>query len=245
MKEASEATEKAAKKGKKAEKKQERVKLFPANKKGYHKMPLMDFLRAIFYPIHALLYPFKLHGYKKVGPGPYIYVGNHYCLWDVFFPAHTTKDGIHYLAKDSILHAPVIGGWAKGVGVIGAMRDGPDVNTVLEARRGLKNGEKITMFPEGPRNKTGREEVLPFHGGSALLAIKTKTPVIPFVICTPPKFLRRTHVVFGEPMELSEYYDKKLTPADYEAAEEKLKARLYELRANSRAEQTAKKKRKK
>ena len=48
MKEASEATEKANKTGKKAEKKQERVKLFPANKKGYHKMPLMDFLRAIF-----------------------------------------------------------------------------------------------------------------------------------------------------------------------------------------------------
>ena len=245
MKEASEATEKATKTGKKTEKKQERVKLFPANKKGYHKMPLMDFLRAIFYPIHALLYPFKLHGYKKVGPGPYIYVGNHYCLWDVFFPAHTTKDGIHYLAKDSILHAPVIGGWAKGVGVIGAMRDGTDVHTVMDAMRVLKNGEKISMFPEGTRNKTGSDEFLPFHGGSALLAIKTKTPVIPFVICTPPKFLKRTHVVFGEPMELSEYYDKKLTPADYEAAEEKLKARLYELRANFRAEQAAKKKRKK
>ena len=125
------------------------------------------------------------------------------------------------------------------------MRDGTDVHTVMDAMRVLKNGEKISMFPEGTRNKTGSDEFLPFHGGSALLAIKTKTPVIPFVICTPPKFLRRTHVVFGEPMELSEYYDKKLTPADYEAAEEKLKARLYELRANFRAEQTAKKKRKK
>ena len=206
MKESSGTAEKAVKNGKKTQKKQERVKLFPANKKGYHKMPLMDFLRAVFYPIHALLYPFKLHGYKKVGPGPYIYVGNHYCLWDVFFPAHTT---------------------------------------VMDAMRVLKNGEKISMFPEGTRNKTGSDEFLPFHGGSALLAIKTKTPVIPFVICTPPRFLRRTHVVFGEPMELSEYYDRKLTQADYEEAEEKLKARLYELRANFRAEQAAKKKRKK
>ena len=66
MKEASEATEKAAKKSKKAEKKQERVKRFPAKKKGYHKMPYMDFLSPIFYPINALLYPFKLTGYKML-----------------------------------------------------------------------------------------------------------------------------------------------------------------------------------
>ncbi len=245
MKEASAANKKAAKNAKKQEKQQERVKLFPADKNGYHKMPLMNLLRAIFYPVHALVYPFKLHGYKKVGPGPYIYVGNHYCLWDVFYPAHTTKDGIHYLAKDSIMHAPVLGGWAKRVGTIGAMRDGSDVHTLMDSMRVLKNGEKISMFPEGTRNKTGGDEFLPFHGGAALLAIKTKTPVIPFVICAPPRLFRRTHVVFGEPMELTEFYDRKLTSADYEAADELLKKKLYDMRAEFRAAQAAKKKERK
>ena len=236
------ASENAVKaKEKKDKKKQEGVRLFPADKQGYHRMPLMDVLRFFLYPIHAVIYPFKLHGYKKVGPGPYIYVGNHYCLWDVFYPAHTTKDGIHFLAKDSILKAPILGPISKKVGVIGAMRDGSDVHTLMDSMRALKNGEKLSMFPEGTRNKTDGEKFLPFRGGSALLAIKTKTPIIPFVICNKPKVFKRTHVVFGEPMELTEFYGRKLTPEDYEAAEEKIKQKLYEMRAKFREEQAAKK----
>ncbi len=219
--------------------------LFPADKKGRHKIRLMDVLRILFYPVHAIVYPFKMYGYKKVGIGPYIYFGNHYCLWDIFYPAHTTWEGIHYVAKESILHAPVVGHWARNVGVIGAMRDGSDVRTVMECIKVLKNGEKISMFPEGTRNKTGSDDFLPFRAGTALLAIKTKTPVIPFVICNRPRVFHRTHVVFGEPVELSEYYDKKLTSADYEEAEEKLKQRLYDLRAEHRRMLEEKKKKKK
>ena len=86
---------------------------------------------------------------------------------------------------------------------------------------------------------------MPFRGGAALLAIKTKTPVIPFVICTKPKVFRKTHVVFGEPMELSQYYDRKLTQDDYAQADEMLRNKLYELRENFRAEQQANKDKKK
>ena len=57
MKEEQTAELSAAQQPEKAPKKQkdaERVRLFPAGKNGYHRMPLMDFLRAIFYPIHAV-----------------------------------------------------------------------------------------------------------------------------------------------------------------------------------------------
>ena len=162
-------------------------------------------------------------------------MGNHYCLWDIFYPAHTTWEGIHFLAKQSILEAPIVGRWARGCGVIGAQRDGSDVRTVMDAMRVLKNGEKISIFPEGTRNKVSDEEFLPFHGGAAMFAIKTKTPVIPFAICNRPKVFRKTHVVFGEPMEFTEYYGKKLTAADYEEAEEKLKNAIYTLREEHRA----------
>lgn len=237
----SEEEKKLSRKDKKEKKKAEKLKkkrevrLFPANKKGKHKMRVMDLLRIMFYPIHSTVYPFKLYGNKKVGKGAYVYVGNHYCLWDIFYPAHTTWEGIHFLAKQSILEAPIVGSWARGCGVIGAQRDGSDVRTVMDAMRVLKNGEKISIFPEGTRNKVSDEEFLPFHGGAAMFAIKTKTPVIPFAICNRPKVFRKTHVVFGEPMEFTEYYGKKLTAADYEEAEEKLKNAIYTLREEHRA----------
>ncbi len=231
--------------GKAPKKELKRKLLFPANKKGKHVMHLMNLLRVLFYPVHFLVYPYKLYGHKKVGPGAYIYMGNHYCIWDVFYPARTTWEGLHFLMKESLLHVPVIGYWARNVGAIPAMRDGKDVRTVMDSLKVLKNGEKLSMFPEGTRNKEGDGETfLPFHGGAAFLAIKTKTPVIPFVICNKPKVWHITHVVFGEPMELSEYYDKKLTQADFDEADEKLKNRLYELRAEHRAMLAAKKQKK-
>ncbi len=212
-----------------------KVRLFPANKKGYHVMHFFRFLKILLCPLHFLIFPYKLHGHKKVGKGAYIYVGNHYTIWDVFYPARTTWEGIHYLAKQSVLVAPVFNWWAQEIGAIGALRDGSDVRTVMEAMRVLKNGEKINCFPEGTRNKTGGEEFLPFHGGAALLSIKTKSPIQPFVICNRPRVFRLTHVVFGEPFEFTEYYDRKLTNADYEAADEELKNRLYALRDEFRA----------
>ena len=238
------AAKKAEKKAKRRAKRAERVrnvKLFPANRKGYHIMHFMNFLRFLLYPIHGFLRPFKLHGHKKVGKGAYIYVGNHYSIYDIFYPPHTTREGIHFLSKMSVLEAPVLSRWGAKIGAIGVMRDGADVRTLMDAIKVLKNGEKICLFPEGTRNKVSDEEFLPFHGGASLMAIKTKTPVIPFVICNRPRFFRIAHVVFGEPFEFTAYYDRKLTQEDYAEADRLLVNKLYELRENFRQERAKKK----
>ena len=124
---------------------------------------------------------------------------------------------------------------ARRVGVIGAARDGSDVRCIIDSLKVLKNGEKIVIFPEGTRNRKPGDEFLPFHGGAAMLAIKSRTPVIPLVICDRPRPFRRVHVMIGEPMELSDYYGRKLTPEEYGEADKLLENRLYELRDEFRA----------
>ncbi|MDE6059350.1 MAG: 1-acyl-sn-glycerol-3-phosphate acyltransferase [Clostridia bacterium] len=241
------AQKKELKKHKKREKKlkkwekQKRL-LFPADKKGRHMIRSQNFVASILHPFHAFLYPYKRYGNKKVGVGAYIFVGNHYSDFDIFFPKYATREGIHFIAKQSILEAPVLGYLGRKWGTLGAMRDGSDVRLMIDAMKILKNGEKIAMYPEGTRNKVSDEEFLPFHGGAAMLAIKTKTPIIPVVICNRPRLFRRTHVVYGEPVELSEYYDRKLTPDDYAEADEKLKNIMYDIRARHRAMLASKKK---
>lgn len=241
---AAKAVKKEEKKAQKRKNKEYKIKLFPANKKGKHYCHLMNLLRVMFFPLHWLLFPFKMYGFKKVPAGAYVYVGNHYCQWDAFYPAHTTWEVLHYMAKQSLLENALLKPFARGCGVIGAMRDGADVRTVVDSMKVLKNGEKLVIFPEGTRNKKSDEEFLPFHGGAALLAIKTKTPVLPFVICNRPKLFRMTHVVFGEPFEFSEYYGRKLTQADYDEADRKLVEHLYALRDKHRAEMAEKKNKK-
>ena len=103
--------EKAAEKARKKREKQEKQRrlLFKPTKDGRRVSRLMNFLRVLLYPIHFIIFPFRLHGCTKVGRGAYIYVGNHYSIFDIFFPAHTTWEGIHFLAKDSVFQAPVLG----------------------------------------------------------------------------------------------------------------------------------------
>ena len=141
-------------------KKKRALRLIPANRKGKHVMHLLNLLRVFVYPIHYIMYPFKMYGHKKVGKGACIYVGNHYSLWDIAYPAHTTWEGIHYITKESVLHLPVVGYFARKVGAIAVMRDGSDIRALMDAMKALKNGEKVSLYPEGTRNRGDGEEFL-------------------------------------------------------------------------------------
>lgn len=214
-----------------------------ANKKGRHIIKLLNFLRVIVIPIYWLCKPFRFYGNRKVKDGACVYVCNHYGLFDAVFPAATTWEGIHYLAKKENFEAPILG-WLLGkVKAICANRDGNDVRAILDCFKCLKNGEKICIFPEGTRNKT-EAEMLPFHHGAAAIAIKCKTPILPIMMYKRPRFFRRTHVLIGEPFELTEYYDRKLTEAEFEEADNKIRDIMLDMR-KQHAEYLENKKKKK
>lgn len=214
-----------------------------ANKKGRHIMPLMNFLRVLVVPIYWLLRPFRFYGNRKVKDGACIYIVNHYSMLDPVYPACTTWEGIHFMAKKEVLKMPLIGFFFRKVKGITANRDGNDVRTLLDCFKCLKNGEKICVFPEGTRNKTGAE-LLPFHHGAAAIAIKAKAPVVPIMMYSKPRFFRMTHVLVGEPIELTEYYNKKLTEEEYTEADEKLYNVMLELRSKHKEFLESKKKKK-
>ena len=202
-----------------------------ANKKGRHVMKFMNFLRVVLIPIYYVLKPFRFYGNRKVPDGACVYVVNHYTVFDAIYPAVTTWEGIHYVAKKEIIEAPVLGTLARGVKVISVNRDGSDVRALLDCFKCLKNNEKIAIYPEGTRNKTDAE-MLPFKHGAAAMAIKTKTPVIPMVIYHRPKFFRMTHVLIGDPVELTEYYDRKLSEEELAQADEKLRQIMIKMRSD-------------
>ena len=50
-----------------------------------------------------------------------------------------------------------------------------------------------------------------------------------------------THVIVGEPFELSEYYGKKPSQEDYAAMDEQIRQRMYDLRTAFRESRKVKK----
>ncbi len=202
-----------------------------ANRKGRHIMPFLNVLRVIVIPVYWIFKPFRFYGNRKVKDGACVYVCNHYGLMDIAYPACTTWEGLHYIGKKEVLSMPVVGWLFRLFKGISANRDGSDVRVLLDCFKCLKNGEKIVIFPEGTRNKTG-VELQPFRHGAAAIAIKAKAPIVPIMMYKKPRYFRMSHILIGEPIELSEYYDRKLTQEDYNEADAKLFETMLALRRN-------------
>lgn len=202
---------------------------FKTNKKGMPISWLMNFLRCSVIPIYYIFKPFRYYGQKKLNRGKAVLVCNHYTLFDIIYPGALTWEALHFLSKKENLKVPVLGAVMRKVKALVANRDGTDVRVLLDSMKCLKNEQKIVIFPEGTRNRDGGE-MLPFHHGAALMAIKAKAPVVPMVIYNKPKLFGMTHILMGEPIEFKEYYDRKLTDEEYNEADNKIRERMIALR---------------
>lgn len=194
-----------------------------------------DKLRKLEKIIFRPLFPYKRHGnLTRHNDGPLIIVGNHYSIWDVIPAAMSTDRAVHYMAK-SELAGVKIGKWKIGEAALNWLqcivvkRDGSDVQAVKTCLRYLKNGEVINIYPEGTRNHS-YEQFLPFKGGSAALAIKTKAPIVPVVEVERIRFLHRVNVIYGDPIYLTKYYGKRMTSDELEKVDEWLRSVMMNMR---------------
>lgn len=200
------------------------------------------FLKKFMVAVTQILFPFKLVGKEKVKDGACVLVGNHYRIWDIVHMACTTKEKVHFITKKELYKNKFLAHLCDIVEAIPVSRDGQDAKAVMTALRYLKNGDKISMFPEGTRNRTN-EDLLPLKGGAAMFAIKAKTPVYPVMCPHKTRLFRRTKILVGDPIDLSAFYDRRLTAEDYEAAEEIIREKMLETKRTAIEMFTKKKKR--
>ncbi|MDE7182773.1 MAG: 1-acyl-sn-glycerol-3-phosphate acyltransferase [Clostridia bacterium] len=193
--------------------------------------------------VYRPFFPFKKYKKAEYGDGPYIVVGNHYSVLDVVFAVRAISKPIHFIAKKELFEKGLMRKFVLKCQCIPVNRDGNDIKAVMQSMKYLKNGESIAIFPEGTRNKSN-EIFLPFKSGATALSIKTKTPIIPFIQIKKLRFLRRSHVLYGEPLEFAEYYDRKITEKEISECDEILLNKMHEL-YNELLEMRSKKKKKK
>lgn len=175
--------------------------------------------------------PYERHGnLTKYENTPLICVGNHYSYMDVVFPCLVTNLPIHFIAKKELYDDGGLMKWfVKTCECIFVKRDGTDVQAIKDSMRVLKAGGVINIFPEGTRNHS-YSELLPFRSGAAALSIKTQTPIIPIVKVTKIKMFKKTHVIFGDPIEFRQYYGKKVTKEQLDECDNILREAMTNMR---------------
>ena len=193
---------------------------------------VFKFLRFVEKYLFRWIFPYRLHGnLTKYNDGSLIVIGNHYNYLDVVFPLRITDKPINFIAKQELWDNGGLMKWfVTKCQCIPAKRDGSDVATVKASLKVLRDDGVINIFPEGTRNKVDGGELLPFHGGAAVLSIKTQTPIVPIIKIRSIKLFKKVDVIVGDPIEFRQYYGKKVSREELEKCDEKLREALNNMR---------------
>jgi 1-acyl-sn-glycerol-3-phosphate acyltransferase len=112
--------------------------------------------------------------------GPVIVAMNHQSYLDPPLAGNACDRAIYFLAKKSLLKAPVLGWLLPRLNVIPVELEKTDRSALKTLIRILRSGQAVLVFPEGSRTPDGNLQ--PALPGLGLIIAKTRAPVVPMRI---------------------------------------------------------------
>lgn len=169
-----------------------------------------SFIKTLAMLVFAPFMPRKTIGRENIpAEGGFVLALNHRSNWDVIAGGLSCPRQLHFMAKKELFQNKLFGWFLRHINAFPLDRGGNDLKAIKTALSLLKSGEVLGIFPEGTRVKHGED--VSAKAGVSMLALRAKVPVVPGVIVGDYKLFRRVYVVFGEPISLEKYYDKKLS----------------------------------
>jgi 1-acyl-sn-glycerol-3-phosphate acyltransferase len=166
-----------------------------------------------------------------------VIICNHRSSVDPFFVQAATGRKIHWMVAREYCEHPALRWFLGACEVIPVSRGGIDTAATKAAIRIVSAGGIVGMLPEGRINMTDNF-LLPVRPGAALIALKARVPVIPCYIrgapyrrhAWSPLFMpARVEILFGPPIELSEFHGREGQPGVPQAAMERIVSALAAL----------------
>jgi 1-acyl-sn-glycerol-3-phosphate acyltransferase len=162
---------------------------------------------------------------------------------------HRNKRVPRILSKESVLRIPIFGRMARGVGTIPVYRGTTDAKHSLSAAvDALNEGKLVVIYPEGTITKDPAGWPMYPRTGVARLALDTEVPVLPVARWGTQEILNgytkkfrpfpRKPVTFliGEPIDLSAFRGREVTPQLLRDATHLIMERVRDLVAEVRDE---------
>lgn len=201
------------------------------------------FSRIVCYIPISILHPTKVVGKKNLPKGKAILSCNHLSNWDIPLYYLNTSQHLKILAKKELFEKKFVGGLLKIYGGIPIDREANDIGAIKASMKVLKENKKLFIFPEGTRLKDESKVLGEIKSGMALIAIKTKSPIVPIWNLRRAKTFGRNIFYIGKPFELDEFYGVKLDEETLARANEIVVKKMLETRQEAIARFEKKKKR--
>ena len=155
-----------------------------------------------------LIYRYKVIGKENIPrEGPVIICANHKGFLDPQLMMISTGRYTRFLAKEELARHKPLAILGKLFDVILVKKDSKEVNALKESLKTLKNGQCLALFPEGTRK--GLEKGEDVKDGAAFFAIRSGAPVVPCGIKGGERGNWQSVVVYGKPLDFSEYKGSK------------------------------------
>ena len=189
-----------------------------------------EFIKFLISVYCRIVYRIKVKGKENIPKeGSLIFCGNHKSYLDpVMIVCYSNRD-MRFMAKDELRKNPLFAFLGVIFDAILVKRDSKDITPIKESMKTLKNGGCLGIFPEGTRNGFEKNDG-EIKGGAAHLALKTGAKVIPIGILGIAKPFTVNTIIFGAPLDFSEYAkDKKVDKEAEEKVSNIIKERILEL----------------
>ncbi|WP_248925402.1 lysophospholipid acyltransferase family protein [Paenibacillus hamazuiensis] len=165
---------------------------------------LYRFFRGIFRVLFAVLFRLKTVGKENIpASGPVVLCANHTSNLDPPVLGTPLDREVYYMAKAELFEIPVFGAILKKIKAFPVKRGGVSKESIRLSIQLLQEGNLIGIFPEGSRHNAGGMG----KKGAAMLALKANATVIPAAIIGNYAPFRQVVIVYGKPLDLSEFAD--------------------------------------
>ncbi|GEK35609.1 lysophospholipid acyltransferase family protein [Kurthia sibirica] len=124
----------------------------------------------------------------------------------------TSPRPVNFMAKEELFNMPVLKGILPKVHAFPVKRGFSDRQALRTAVNLLKDGQVVGLFPEGTRNRTGT--LGKGFSGAGFFALRGNAVVVPCAIIGPYKAFKRLKVVYGEPIDMEPYRERKAKPEE-------------------------------
>lgn len=177
--------------------------------------------------VYRLYYRLEIQGQENVPKGGCVVCANHSSYADppLLSVAVGVREPLAFMAKKELFEKPWASRLICALGAFPLDREKSDIGAIKTALRRIQAGCNFVIFPQGTRQKPGQPR-LPAKEGAAVIAVRSKAPVLPVYITEEKKRFGRVRLIIGQPFypEIDKTLDKP-----YQAAADQILERIYAL----------------
>lgn len=178
-------------------------------------------VKSIIWFLYKLVFQVKIEGVKNIPKnGGGLICPNHVHFLDGPLVVVALNRRVNTMSKAEAFKPAPLAWLMKKMGCFPVQRDKRDFGSLKKCITMLKNGELVTVFPEGTRN--GLEKGKKLGKGAAFLLMSSKVPLIPVGITGKYKPFGKLKIKFGEPVMFEEFYGMEKDKDIYDKVNEKI-----------------------